>query len=83
MIIDAIVSVQVMVCCVSSEIYDVKVKELKQDGYKHLKQPFVAYAFNREVFSLKLKGNFQALYMVTSNCNTEAVFLLFFLFNGV
>ena len=68
-----IVSAQAMVCCVSANVYETTEARLKGDGYSRLKEPIVAYAVNREIFSLQLKGNFRDMYMVTSGCNTAAV----------
>ena len=70
---NVITSVQVMLCSVSEEIYNNTVMRLEGQSYQRLREPIVVYAFNREIFSLQLKGNFTDMYMVTRTCCLAAI----------
>ncbi|KAK7478467.1 hypothetical protein BaRGS_00030313, partial [Batillaria attramentaria] len=52
----------VMVCFVSEERYEPVIRRLEGQGYRCMAEPKVAYAFRRETFRLRLKGNLKDIY---------------------
>ncbi|KAK7478465.1 hypothetical protein BaRGS_00030311, partial [Batillaria attramentaria] len=53
---------EVMVCFVSEEKYEPVIRRLEGQGYRCMAEPKVAYAFRRETFRLRLKGNLKDIY---------------------